>query len=247
MGLLDQAAAAVTGGSSPTLALFTIRPENPQESDDKDPLSHLGDELKCQFNPSSLQISQESRWTVVNQSASSQGDLQFGSQGFESLAFDLYFDTTEGDSSHDSSGPTDVRLRTAPIAILVQMLPNLHRPPVCALSWGNADPHGINWFNGVATSIRQAFTYFDNSGMPLRAKLSCSFMELPKGGAVKEKKSNDLHKVYIVQRGDTLASIAKKLMHNVSLWRHIAQANGITDPLVLTPGRVLHIPTVERW
>jgi LysM repeat protein len=246
MGLLNQAAAAVTGGSSPTLALFTIRAEKPS-SDGKNPLSQLGDELKCQFNPSSLQISQESRWTVVNQSASSQGDVQFGSQGFESLAFDLYFDTTEGDSSDDSSGPTDVRLSTAPIAILVQMVPHLHRPPVCALSWGEADPQGINWFNGVATSIRQAFTYFDNTGMPLRAKLSCGFMEVPKESAVIEKKSNDLHKVYIVQRGDTLASIAKRLMHNVSLWRHIAQANGITDPLVLKPGRVLHIPTVERW
>jgi nucleoid-associated protein YgaU len=49
-----------------------------------------------------------------------------------------------------------------------------------------------------------------------------------------------------VRRGDTLSSIAARHYNDPGLWRHIARANGISNPRVLTPGQVLRVPKLRR-
>ncbi|HEX5283584.1 MAG TPA: LysM peptidoglycan-binding domain-containing protein [Bryocella sp.] len=249
-----QIAGAVTGNKPPVLALLSIQREK-QSSDGKDPLGNLEDPITCQFNPINLTIGQTAAWTSVNPSPTTPaGALHFNNNSFQTLTFDLYFDTTEANPAEQQNSkckaPGDVRECTKEIAALVRMVGHLHRPPVCAISWGAASAHGGNLFNGMATSITQHFTYFDETGSPLRAWLGCSFLGfLQSAWAPPEEqfKSNDLTKAYIVRRGDTLASIASDQMHDSALWRAIASANRITDPLELQPGRVLQIPTTERW
>jgi nucleoid-associated protein YgaU len=47
---------------------------------------------------------------------------------------------------------------------------------------------------------------------------------------------------YVVQSGDTLQSIATQFYEDASLAHVIAEANGLTDPSLLTPGSELIIP-----
>ena len=47
---------------------------------------------------------------------------------------------------------------------------------------------------------------------------------------------------YTVRAGDTLASIAKQLYGDSSLWYKIAQANGMTGQAALTEGQSLRLP-----
>ena len=54
-----------------------------------------------------------------------------------------------------------------------------------------------------------------------------------KGGVVR---------TYTVKKGDTLSGIAIKYYKNASLWRKIATANGIKNPLTLQIGKKLRIP-----
>jgi nucleoid-associated protein YgaU len=249
-----QIAGAVTGNKPPVLALLSIQPEK-QNSDGKDPLGNLDKPITCQFNPTSLTIGQTSEWTKAFPSPTNPaGALHFTNNSFQTLSFDLYFDTTEANpAEQQNSGckaPGDVRECTKGIAALVRMVVQLHRPPVCAISWGAASAHGGNLFNGMATNIGQTFTYFDETGCPLRAKLACNFtgfLQSAWAAPGDQLQSNDLTKAYVARRGDTLASIAGDQMHDPSLWRAIALANGITDPIELQPGRVLRIPTTERW
>jgi nucleoid-associated protein YgaU len=48
---------------------------------------------------------------------------------------------------------------------------------------------------------------------------------------------------YVVQEGDTLSLIAKKLTGNEANWTEIARANGISDPTKLQVGMSLRIPS----
>lgn len=47
---------------------------------------------------------------------------------------------------------------------------------------------------------------------------------------------------YVVQAGDSLASIAQEVYGDPTLWREIADANDLNDPSDLTIGEVLRIP-----
>jgi nucleoid-associated protein YgaU len=48
-----------------------------------------------------------------------------------------------------------------------------------------------------------------------------------------------------VQRGETLDRIAAAHYGKSSYWRDIATANGILDPLAISPGDILAIPELE--
>lgn len=47
---------------------------------------------------------------------------------------------------------------------------------------------------------------------------------------------------YVIQSGDSLASIAQEVYGDPTLWRQIAQANDLNEPYALTVGDTLDIP-----
>jgi nucleoid-associated protein YgaU len=137
------------------------------------------------------------------------------------------------------SNATDVRKLTDQIARLAQADVELHRPPVCHLKWG-----AFEIFNGVLTRLDQRFTMFLADGTPVRATLTCSFAEYQTkaNSLAYESHSADVARTRIVRRNDTLHSLAAEEYNDPALWRHIARANGITNPRDLEPGTVLTIP-----
>ena len=57
--------------------------------------------------------------------------------------------------------------------------------------------------------------------------------------------SADVAKVWVVKRGQTLASIAMHEYGDPGKWRPIALANDIDNPAVLDPGAVLVLPAIR--
>lgn len=55
-------------------------------------------------------------------------------------------------------------------------------------------------------------------------------------------KTGGVVRTHTVKKGDTLSGIAVKYYKNASLWRKIATANGIKNPLTLQIGKKLRIP-----
>lgn len=47
---------------------------------------------------------------------------------------------------------------------------------------------------------------------------------------------------YTVEAGDSLSTIARDIMGDITLWPQLAQRNGLVDPYVIYPGQVLDIP-----
>jgi Contractile injection system tube protein/LysM domain len=212
------------------------------------------DPVDVLFNPSTLTKTQATNWQHTPNTQEKNQMTQFTGFSLDKLKLDLFFDTTE-EGSPDQ--PVDVRTYTSKILRLTRMLSVTHCPPFCRFEWGKGFPHGEPLLLGVATQIDQELNYFHIDGTPLRATLHCQFEQFLSWGASSpgasktppagQTSSNDLHKAYVVKQGDTLASIAYTQMHSAALWKEIAIANGITDPLSLKPGQLLHIPTVDRW
>ena len=218
---------------------------------DRDPIVAL-------FNPHELVYSRSVDWhqrkiAVQGYGASWADSMQeFVAVSPETLALELFFDTYESRSaagasallaSVTGSGPAascDVTRHTDRVAALALPDHELHRPPACVLSWGT---HTV--FRGVLVRLDRRLTMFLPDGTPVRATLSCTFVEIhtrSHAGVVREPHSADVVKTRVVRRGDTLHSLAAEEYRDPALWRHIALANGVVDPLAVAPGTVLTIP-----
>lgn len=194
-------------------------------------------EITALFNPNQITIQKTANWRDAPAAQRDVPASQHTHAEAARLTMDLFFDTYEAG--------TDVREHTASIHHLmtVEKHGNMHRPPVCRLLWGRS---GV-FFQGVLEHLTQRFSLFLEDGWPVRATLACTFKEWrtdEEEARRQDKQSVDVLKTHLLRRGDTLSSIAMKEYEDPTLWRPIAQANGITDPLALPYGRLLVIPTL---
>jgi nucleoid-associated protein YgaU len=207
------------------------------------------------FNPGELSTSRTVEWDAPRRSlqgnADHEGRAKFRSVAAETLSVELFFDTYEPRAegafgrlpgAPASGGATDVRQHTERVLALADVDAELHRPVICNLRWGTFDV-----FTGAISSISQRFTLFLADGTPVRATLDCSFLESnPAGrGRARELHSADVTKTRLVRGHDTLHSIAGEEYSDPALWRHIATANGITNPRHVAPGTMLTIPKLR--
>lgn len=47
---------------------------------------------------------------------------------------------------------------------------------------------------------------------------------------------------YVAKPGDTLSTIAARVLGNVTLWPKLALLNGMRDPRAVVPGQVIYLP-----
>lgn len=222
----------------------------------------VGGPIEALFNPHEISRSRTVSWhqhKVASQGGGwtwSDTEQQFRAVEAETLSVELFFDTYESRvatsgwkqaasfvqsvNPFQTGDATDVRAHTDEVAKLAEVDRDLHHPPVCHLSWGAF----TEIFTGVLTQLDQRFTLFLSDGTPVRATLSCSFLEFQTRAhrRAREMNSADVVKTRVVRRNDTVHSIAAEEYRDPSLWRHIASANGVVNPRDLRPGTVLTIP-----
>jgi nucleoid-associated protein YgaU len=191
------------------------------------------------FNPNQLSVQKTVNWRDQPASQRDTSESQHTHGEPATLSLDLFFDTYEAG--------TDVTTYTKKIFHLstVEEHGDKHRPPVCQLVWGK---FGV-FFQGVLQSLNLKFNLFLEDGTPVRATVSCTFKAWRSNDEdlrVERMESADVPKSRIVQRGDTLSSIAGEEYLDPGLWRPIAVANRIDDPLDVEPGMALAIPTLRE-
>jgi nucleoid-associated protein YgaU len=216
--------------------------------------------IEALFNPSEISMTRSADWeqqlTVGQNSASV--EQEFRSVRAETFSIELFFDTYESRSNAMTGAraaatflpasqipgreASDVRQYTDQIARLIEVDTELHRPPLCDLRWGVFDI-----FTGVLTTLGQRFTLFLDDGTPVRATLTCDFVEVGTQAQARatELHSSDVVKTRQVRRYDTLQSLAADEYGDPALWRPIATANGIVNPRDLRPGTMLTIPKLQ--
>jgi hypothetical protein len=215
-------------------------------------LQKTGPEISAQFNPTEMHFQKSSQIAEIAIPGLDSPLLQFVRLQDEKLSLELFFDTT--DTGMDENAKS-VTLLTDRFYELLKIDSDTHAPPRLAFSWGSAFPGGDVTdtkqqrpdFKCVVESCNQTFTLFSPSGTPLRAKLSLVLREyktIEQQIAQLNLQSADVTKSYVVQSGDTLPKIAYQSYDDPTVWRIIANANGIIDPTALVPGTVLSLPAV---
>ncbi len=191
------------------------------------------DSIPVLFNPPQYDLQETNQFAEVGIPGLGSSLLQFVRGSAQTLTTELFFDTTDS--------RIDVRVFTAPIVGLTGLVSRTHAPPRLLFVWGSLV------FPCVLESVTQQFDYFSSNGNPLRARLNVTLrgfdlLEDLLGSIPLE--STDRTKQRIVRAGDTLQSIAAKECDDARLWRPIAEANNIDNPLTISVGQELIVPSL---
>jgi nucleoid-associated protein YgaU len=185
------------------------------------------------FNPPEYQLQRTNQFAEIGIPGLGSSLLQFVRGSAQTLTMELFFDTTNTSQ--------DVRTLTNAVVNLTNLNRRTHAPPRLMFVWGSLI------FPCIIESVQQRFIRFNPAGLPVRAELNvtlkgCDLLEDLLAGTPLE--SADRTKQRIVKEGDTLQSIAAETYDDPRQWRPIAQANRLTNPLILTVGQRLIIPSI---
>lgn len=209
-----------------------------------------GESHPVMFNPEELKLDQGNSFAEIGIPGLNAPPLQYVRGRARTLSMDLFFDTYETEE--------DVRAHTGPIVRLLDKQPGTQAPPVLLFSLGGFQ------FRCVLVDANQRFTMFLRNGTPVRSSLSVRFQEYvpvevevrrgvffasPTASAVVGSAVSAAESVlapepvvHVVVEGDTLSGLAGAYLGDPALWREIARANAIVDPLHLAPNTRLVVP-----
>jgi hypothetical protein len=205
-------------------------------------MSERGDRIDCLFNPAELTVSKANSWQSGQSKGTNAPELRFQGGQSATLSLTLTFDTT-----HNGS---DVTVHTTKLLNLMTVdsrLPgadksrNSARPPWVEFHWGK-----LHSFRAILERLQIKYTYFASDGTPLRAKADVALKQwsdeelLPLQNPTSS--TPETHTIHTLMPGETLDRVAAHHYGDATRWRLIAEANGVIDPLDLTPGQIFVVP-----
>lgn len=112
------------------------------------------------------------------------------------------------------------------------------QPPLLVFTWGKVR------FVGYIKTLNVTYMHFGADGSPVHAKASIAMTEEPEADGDHNPTSGGPpgRRTHRVGAGDSLQSIAYREYATPTVWRRIAEANGIDDPLRLRLGAELLVP-----
>lgn len=201
------------------------------------------------FNPSEYSISKSNKWEMKANKSGNVPKWEFGGGDPRTLQLELFFDAS---LPGGNVRPEDVRRRTNQLFKIMMIDPKLKgqsknskmgQPPKVRVYWGEDTK---NYFECYLTSCQIKYTMFNDKGMPIRASATIQMKEVKDPEQMEGTNPTSVgepgRRIRVVQEGDRLDLIAYDEYGDANQWRRIAEANGITDPLDLTPGTTLAIP-----
>jgi len=200
-----------------------------------------GQSVEVQFNPELLKV------TFANQIVQPQGGdqsagnsgRQFVGAGTTKLALQLWFDVT----AMEKDPVDDVRRLTQKVVFFmtpqkVKSDPKKLSPPGVQFQWGSF------LFKGIVDGLEESLEYFSPEGKPLRASISLTLsqqkiLETNFEGEGKVPARPGQAPLNAAKQGDSLQNMAAK--NGKTDWQSIAAANGIEDPMRMSPGALVDL------
>jgi|SRR5579884_2084398 len=198
--------------------------------------------IEVQFNPETLKLS----YSIQTSSSGSEGSSnttpkQIISGNTTKLSMQLWFDVSA--QADGAQAVDDVRLQTRDVVYFVTAKPDdkgsLSVPGV-QFSWGSF------LFQGVVESMEESLEFFSNEGKPLRSSISLSMSSqkllrpTPQSTGGPGGTTPGTQPLAQAPSGVSLQSLTA----NAGLggnWQAIASANGIDNPLRLSPGQLVNL------
>jgi len=221
-----------------------------------------GKNVKVQFNPETLKVSFANQLVQPSSGGDQRGTpaRQFVGAGTTKLALQLWFDVTA--LPPDQQAVKDVRKLTQDVAYFITPKEDSggrakkYVPPAVRFLWGSFQ------FDGMLDSMEESLEFFSPDGRPLRASVSLalsqqkitaySFRDLaaaggPGGAGGGTPTTPGTKPLTPAAQGASVQSLAERQGVGAD-WQAIARANGIENPRILTPGRLvdMNVPLPRR-
>ncbi|WP_035858024.1 LysM peptidoglycan-binding domain-containing protein [Cryptosporangium arvum] len=199
-------------------------------------------EVEFQFNPSQLQMSRSASWHTQPAVAYTKGATpEFAGVTPATLEVEVFLDASDRPAGSKVQQQVD-RLLSCCEVEPQSIAAKKPAPPWVRFSWGSFTTPG---FAANVQSVNATYTLFSPTGEPLRAtcQLSLSEIPLPTKGQNPTSGARSATRVHRVVAGDSLASVAWREYGDPTLWRAVARANDIDDPMRLTIGSELLLPS----
>ncbi len=229
---------ARTGKVAAGLQLFQPPPAGGDQ-----PGGPLGGPITFMFNPNELSLSKSANWIPhVARAAEDVGVAEFSGSGPRTLSLTLFLDATD---THDRSVQERVeKLLTCCVPTKASIAAKAPSPPWVKFTWGQFQT--VSFYSYVS-QIDANYKLFDPDGTPLRATCTLTLTEISGSTPGQNPTSGALtaQRVHRLVAGDTLEMLAYREYGDPTIWRVIAEANDIDDPVRLRPGRQLLLPAVE--
>ncbi|MCB1947902.1 hypothetical protein [Nitrosomonas sp.] len=117
-----------------------------------------------------------------------------------------------------------------------------HEAPIVQLKWGSF------LFYGRVESLKFDYTLFKPSGVPLRAKVTLTFVEYQSSEEIAKEADNqspDLTHQVEVKAGDTLPLLCYRIYQDSAYYQEVARVNDLTHFRDLKPGMLLRFPPLN--
>jgi nucleoid-associated protein YgaU len=192
--------------------------------------------IEFSFNPKEFTIARSAEWKAKTSKKPTMPE--FAGSKPAAVTLEMFLDASTGG---DVMGDVDK------LFACVDPHPKTEKdkpsPPFVSFGWGTQ----VYLDQAVVKTVSVKFTRFRENGEPIRAIATVTLEKLQPSSAKQNPTSGtlDAQTERIVRSGDTLASIAYSELGSPTMWRIIAEANGIDDTFRIKPGTLLLIPSVE--
>ena len=206
--------------------------------------------IKVYFNPTEYSISKSNQWKYEPVTGTSLPPAQFSGGNPREMSLSLLLDVSLLGPHESVRSITDKLFKMMEVPGGQGAGSARAAPPFITFQWGS-----VVTFKAVCTQLTVAFKMFHPNGEPIRADVKMTLKQADTASTASSNganrkgnpttRANAGHGVHTVKDGDTLPSIAYAAYGNATVWRAIADANDIENPLHLRRGRALSLPKLE--
>jgi nucleoid-associated protein YgaU len=208
--------------------------------------------IEVQFNPETIKVRYENAFQASQATPSSSAQARFSQGRSRLVSITLVFDGIDlgayGLTQLLAAKTLTVTQRVDLFLRLCQQVNSeSHEPSYLRLIW-HKGVFGPN-FDCRLKSVDINYTTFDADGSPLHAELAVQFIEdlaPKKKSALDNFRSPDLTHRRMVKAGDTLPLLCRDIYGTAEHYLRVAEANGLDDFRLLTPGQELLFPPYAK-
>lgn len=197
-----------------------------------------------QFNPKEYSIQKSASWESKPAKGAKKTSMpEFKGPEPRSMTVEIFLDATGSTDAPAGGLNKDIETLFDCCAPLPETLSsNKPSPPFVLFGWGNTVS-----FEAFVKQVSVKYTLFAPDGTPIRASASLTLQEIATPASKQNPTSGGIAalRTHTVLAGDSLASIAYTEYGDARLWRAVADANRIDDPMRLRPGTSLFVPAPE--
>ncbi len=199
-------------------------------------------ELQFMYNPAEITTSKAANWNrPPARGARSASKPEYHGAGPQLFQMEVWFDAWD-DADADVTRSVKALLNwTKPTKASMDKVP---QPPILTVEWGASQV--FQDYRCFLKSVSAKYVLFKPDGTPIRASCTISLEEIPEEpqGTNPTSGSRESRRSLVLDEGDSLAGVAYREYGDPSLWRGIAAFNAIDDPMRLSPGTRVLVPSL---